>query len=170
MRVRVQRGAFVVEAALSMTLIVVILFFIADLSQILLAKTQANRVSYSITTAMKERYRFFDTRHDISQSDFELVSSIAGGLLADNGTYSDYGIAVGGYTDNGVQEYFRSFESGESCIPQESISELEHLRPVRDDGVVFPIYQVTVCLRVEGFSDVFPGMNYVSSSSVLPGR
>ncbi|WP_253912498.1 tight adherence pilus pseudopilin TadF [Vibrio sp. B1Z05] len=169
-----QKGGFTVEAVFGMTVLVIMMFFIADLTQMISAKTQASRVSYSLATATKERSRFFDARHSLSQADFDLINDIAADLLRRQAPEKQdgYGLTVEGYTDGSpnVVSFSKDLDSGEECEPQTSIANLGDLRPEREDGVIFPIYQVTVCLKMEGFSQYFPGMRYVNSSSVLPGR
>ncbi|GAD78893.1 hypothetical protein VEZ01S_07_00700 [Vibrio ezurae NBRC 102218] len=169
-----QKGGFTVEAVFGMTVLVIMMFFIADLTQMISAKTQASRVSYSLATATKERSRFFEGRHSLNQADFDVINEIAADLLQRQAPEKrdGYGLMVEGYTDAGpnIIPFSKNLDSGEACEPQTSIADLGHLRPEREDGVTFPIYQVTVCLKMEGFSQYFPGMRYVNSSSVLPGR
>ncbi|WP_261815592.1 tight adherence pilus pseudopilin TadF [Vibrio gallicus] len=167
-----QRGAFTVEAVFGITVLMMMMMFIGDLANVLSGKTQSGQVSYAIATATKERLRFFDGRHKLSQQDFELLDSIAGDLLELQAPEKrdGYGLTIEGYNDSDIVAFTNDFDNGEPCQPANTISELAHLRPVRDDGVVFPIYQVTVCIKMDGFSQYFPGMRYVNSSSVLPGR
>ncbi|MEZ9875069.1 tight adherence pilus pseudopilin TadF [Vibrio breoganii] len=171
-----QSGAFTVEAVFGITVLVMMMFFIGDLSQMLSANTQASRVSYSLATATKERLRFFDSRHTLSQADFDLINEIAADLLVHQAPEKQdgYGLTIESLTGSSnaptVQTFSKDLDSGEKCTPGTDISALAHLRPTREDGIVFPIYQVTVCLKIEGFSQYFPGMRYVNNSSVLPGR
>lgn len=155
-----------------MMALMILMYFIGDLSNLLSGKTQSSQVSYSIATATKERLRFFEARQTLTQSDFNLINDIAADLLERQAPEKQdgYGLTVEGFTDTGIQTFTKDFDDGEQCSPSVAISDLAHLRPVREDGVVFPIYQVTVCIKMEGFSQYFPGMRYVNASSVLPGR
>lgn len=169
---KAQIGAFTVEATFGIAALIMMMYFIGDLANLLSGKTQSGQVSYSLVTTTKERLRFFDARHSLTQSDFNLINDIAADLLERQAPEKQdgYGLAVEGFTDTGIQIFTKDFDDGEHCTPSIPIAELGHLRPVREDGVVFPIYQVTVCIKMEGLSRYFPGMRYVNSSSVLPGR
>ncbi|WP_261833529.1 tight adherence pilus pseudopilin TadF [Vibrio ishigakensis] len=167
-----QNGAFTVEAVFGMTILITMMFFIGDLAYVLSGKTQSMQVSYAIGTATKERLRFFDSRQTLTQQDFDLMNTIAADMLERQAPEKQdgYGLTIEALTDAGSQRFTKDFDNGETCSPAQEIETLEHLRPVREDGVVFPIYQVTVCIKMEGFSQYFPGMRYVNNSSVLPGR
>ncbi|PMM26430.1 tight adherence pilus pseudopilin TadF [Vibrio breoganii] len=169
---RKSKGAFTVEAVFGIATLVIMMFFIGDLANLLSGKTQSGQVSYAIATATKERLRFFDSRQTLSQQDFDLMNIIAGDMLERQAPEKQdgYGLTIEGWTDSGIQVFSKGFDDGEACVPSQSISELGHLRPIREDGVVFSIYQVTVCIKMEGFSQYFPGMRYVNNSSILPGR
>ncbi|CAM2793755.1 tight adherence pilus pseudopilin TadF [Vibrio rarus] len=171
-RVNYQKGAFTVELAFGMTILIIMMFFIGDLAALLSGKTQSGQVSYAIATATKERTRFFEGRHAVSQADFNLLNNIASDILDRQGLEKQdgYGVTIEGFNDHGIQSFTKNFDDGATCQPSTTIEHLEHLRPVRDDGVEFPIYQVTICIKMEGASQYFPGMRYVTSSSVLPGR
>ncbi|OBT15851.1 hypothetical protein A9264_06060 [Vibrio sp. UCD-FRSSP16_10] len=171
-RVNYQKGAFTVELAFGMTILIIMMFFIGDLAALLSAKTQSGQVSYAIATATKERSRFFEGRHTLSEDDFDLLNSIAGDMLEHQAPEKQdgYGITIEGFDDKGSESFTKPFDDNETCQPSTSIEHLGHLRPKREDGVMFPIYQVTICIKMEGTSQYFPGMRYVKSSSVLPGR
>lgn len=167
-----QRGAFTVEATFGIAALIMMMYFIGDLANLISGKTQSSQVSYSLATTTKERLRFFDARQTLTQTDFNLINDIAADLLERQAPEKQdgYGLTVEGFTDNGIQTFTKDFDDGEQCAPSVPISALGHLRPVREDGVIFPIYQVTVCIKMEGLSRYFPGMRYVNNSSVLPGR
>lgn len=169
---RRQAGAFTVEATFGIAALIMMMYFIGDLANLLSGKTQSGQVSYSLATTTKERLRFFDARHSLTQADFNLINDIAADLLERQAPEKQdgYGLTIEGFTDTGIQTFTKDFDDGEHCAPSIPIADLGHLRPVREDGVVFPIYQVTVCIKMEGLSRYFPGMRYVNSSSVLPGR
>lgn len=167
-----QAGAFTVEAVFGITVLMTMMLFLADLSNLVLAKTQASRVSYSLATATKERLRFFDGRQAVTNNDFSLINAIAADLLTKQAPVKQdgYGLVIESFTDTGIQSFSKSFNSGQTCEPEVPITSLNHLRPVREDGVIFPIYQVTVCLKLDGLFQLLPTLRSISSSSVLPGR
>ncbi|MGR5299066.1 tight adherence pilus pseudopilin TadF [Vibrio mediterranei] len=171
-----QQGAFTVELVFAVTILIVMVFFIGNLSMLLTAKNQVDRVSYSLVTALKERKRFFNGRKDLSQTDFNTIKAITGNLLqrTDQDTQDDYGLTIESLNHRDhhfvTKKFTKQYDNGKSCTPQSNITLLQDLMPVRSDGVTFPIYQVTVCLRVKGISQYFPALQHVSSSSILTGR
>jgi tight adherence protein F len=167
-----QQGVFTIEAAFVIGLLVFMMLFLADIAIQLLSQTQAQRISYSLTTALKERSRFFEGRQAITQQDFEVINELASDLLSLQAPSKrdGYGLFMESLTDTGVQSFSKSFDSGSNCNPDTSIGNMSHLIPVRQDGARFPIYQVTICIKVDGLLNAVPGLRHISSSSLLPGR
>ncbi|UJF17511.1 hypothetical protein L0B53_01705 [Vibrio sp. SS-MA-C1-2] len=172
-----QKGAFAVELAFIMGILTTVILFVSDLSTQVLTKTQVERVSYSLASTLKERARFYEGRQVVSQEDFEQLNEIAAEMLNLQAPVKrdGYGLYVEaliplGEGEESSQHFAQNFDSESQCRGNKNIESLSGLMPERDDGLQFPIYQVTVCLKVDGYFSDHTSYRHLQASSVVPGR
>lgn len=166
--IKKQIGSFSVEAAFSFLLLSAVTLFLIDLSAQAMVKSQAERASYSLVNLLKERTRFFDGRYELSSQDVNAIYSVMERqfyLPLDN-KQKGVGLVVESLIDGEGQ----LFKRGYRCDAQKPIKTLTNLVPVNSDNESFPIYQVTVCIEMDGVFSLVSGLRVISSSSVIPGR
>jgi hypothetical protein len=160
-----QRGSFSVEAVFALLLLSFILLFVGGLSIQIQLKERSERVSYSLVNLLKERTRFFSGNNPIAPADSDLIYDIASDLLDDHPA-EDIGLVIESF-GGGLNQ---SFSDGMACQAERPIDSYSELVPVNLEGDVFPIYQVTVCIRSSGLLSLVPGTRVIRSSSLFPGR
>lgn len=166
--IKKQKGAFSVEAAFSFLVLAGLTLFLLDLSAQTIMKSQAERVSYSLVNIIKERSRFFEGRANLHSVDVDTLHNILDDLLylPIESKQKGVGLVVESLVEGGTQVYKRGYK----CQAQRSIGTLTSLVPVDKEGDSFPIYQVTVCIEMDGVFGLMQGLRIISSSSVMPGR
>lgn len=177
---RRQAGAFAIELAFVLVALCAIFLFATDLSHQLLVRAQLDRTSFALVNILKERTRYYSTltaggrevRETLNALDVQDMQALAARML--NTTNDQVAIKIEAIVKNVVQpEYASAAFSQLHCQPDAAIVEHQNLIPV-ENGKVFPLYQVTVCAKVDTWFMPFFGEGKkhatISSSSVIPGR
>ncbi len=169
-----QRGAFTIELALILFVVIAIFYFMSDVSHKLLVRAKLDRVSFALVNVLKERTRYYEENVILTGDDRDEMVIIAARLL--NTAPESVALRVEAMHD-GSAANIDSFESDQfnnlGCnVPL--ISSKEALVPV-ENGISFPLYQVSLCesnsswfarlLGIANLSEIT-----ISSSSVMVGR
>nr|WP_301333986.1 tight adherence pilus pseudopilin TadF [Vibrio agarivorans] len=171
---RRERGAFTVELALVLIVMIVIFYFMTDVSHKLLVRAKLDRASFALVNVLKERTRYFDESFTLTANDESEMRLIASRLL--DADVDGVAIRVEAL-HNGTSADTNLFESEEfnnlGCnVPL--LSTKENLVPV-ENGVPFSLYQVTLCENSSSWFARLLGIANLSemtiaSSSVMVGR
>lgn len=165
-----QKGVFMIEMSFVMFFLAALLFFTGDIAYKLFNRVNLDRVSYSLVNIVKERTRFYDGRLELIESDVSELHTLAKRLL--NG-HSQFGLRVESLINEQPQGYDQSEGDSISCKKTDSLSKRGNLAPENLKNEKFPLYQVTLCYKVNNWFDRFFGKNkdtYLHSTSVIVGR
>lgn len=181
-----QHGVFAIEMAFVLFFLCALLIFTGDIAYQLLNRVNLDRTSYSLVNILKERTRFFSTqnadgsrtvRYAVTQKDADDMESLAARLLGrpDTGTF---GLRVESLRYNGSTEYYdrytKSMNNTLDCDPDDALTSRRSLVPLSASGKAAPLYQITVCYRIDSWFNRFMGSNnqqaYLHSSSAIVGR
>ncbi|PSW07400.1 tight adherence pilus pseudopilin TadF [Photobacterium lipolyticum] len=167
-----QRGVFAIEMSFVMFFLAALLFFTGDIAYKLFNRGNLDRASYSLVNIVKERSRFYDKRFELNQQDLSDMQKLASELLND---HKQFGLRVESLVKGSYQEFNNTVDASTACSTLDSLNnpKRKELVPVSLKGKEFPLYQVTLCYRVDNWFDRFMGKNktsYLHSSSVIAGR
>lgn len=163
------RGSVAVEFSIISVVLLIFMFFVADLVMRQATVGKLDRLSYSIAGVLRERIQLYDRREDLSLSDIGDIYQLANRMIKDmNPSAKDYGLQLKvqqlffeprvDLTDNEKHPvrkkdfFMTNVEIDESrCQPLKSISELQDLSPRGSYGRWVPLYQVTLCLTTNSW-------------------
>ncbi|WP_260811054.1 tight adherence pilus pseudopilin TadF [Vibrio splendidus] len=166
------KGSFTIELALVLIVLIALFYFMTDLSHKLIIRAQLDRASFSIVNVLKERTRFYDERFNLSQQDLVDMQSISSRLLNTNS--SNVAIQIESLQGKTIRTVFASPQYGTLGCTTLGIDQKTLLVP-EEDGVIFPLYQVSLCVESDSWfsrvwGDPLSSTMVVSSSSVMVGR
>lgn len=167
-----QRGVFAIEMAFVLFFIAGLLVFTGDVAFKLFNRVALDRASYSLVNVMKERTRFYNKRFKLNQQDANEMRVLASRLLTGKRAF---GLRIDALHNGAFQTLDASFSSAPVCRSGDSLSEIHRavLVPQNLVGKSFPLYQVTLCYKVDSWFDKFFGrktQSYLQSTSVIVGR
>lgn len=171
-----QQGAFAIEMAFVMFFLAALLFFTGDLAYKLFNRVNLDRASYSLVNVVKERTRFYNKQFELNQKDLNELQTIATRLL--NG-HNQFGLRIESWIDGKIQVFNHTVGSSPTCLDFDSFnqSKRSELVPVHLTGEPFPLYQVTLCYKIDNWFNKFlvgnhknKKQSYLHSTSVLVGR
>ncbi|MEZ8016819.1 tight adherence pilus pseudopilin TadF [Vibrio splendidus] len=173
-----QTGSFTVELALVLMVLCLIYLFSTDLSHKLLMQSALDRTSFALVNILKERTRYYDgdvqdgTNLNVQQQQLEDMQKLAARLLgqeADSVMINIQSLTEGEPKGDIESEALQTV----NCeVPEIDSETFKNLVPV-EDGVIYPLYSVTVCETYPSWFGVFTNSSEtltLSSTSVMPGR
>ena len=167
-----QKGAFTIELFFVLIAIVTIFYFMTDLSDKIMARAQLDRGSFALVNILKERSRYYDERVNIDATDTSQMQTLAARLL--NTTENSVAIKIEAlHNKTGWQEFESQQYTNLGCSAV-ALKDKSELVPV-ENGVVFPLYQVTLCQKKNSWFATLWGESgeptmTITSSSVVVGR
>ncbi|AQS38109.1 hypothetical protein Sps_02962 [Shewanella psychrophila] len=170
-----QQGSFTVELAFVLFFTSALLVFTGDIALQLLNRVNLDRVSYSLVNILKERTRFYEEKPIVTASEVDEIDILAARLLGYPNTSeaAPYGVRVEWLVDGGYGGIDKGIGGGTPCRPDDSLQDKASLVPINSAHKTFPLYQVTLCLKIDSWFNQFWGdseQHYIHSSSVMPGR
>ncbi len=176
-----QKGLFSVEFVMVLSVIVLFLFFTAQVGVNLSIKGQMDRISYSVASLLRERLQFYKDATDnikpLDQSQLEEIRLATSVVLTNSiPSYQDSSleIAIEEYDPN--DNSYNIYASNSSvCMPDIALNvkNTGYLSPVLSNSKHSKLYQSTVCYKSNAFFYDFSGVSntsYTKSSSVTLGR
>ncbi|AYO18907.1 membrane associated secretion system protein [Vibrio owensii] len=169
---RRQTGAFAIELAFVLVGLIMIFYFMTDLSHKLLVRADLDRTSFSLANILKERTRYYDERFELNANDASDMTTLAARLM--NTTANSVAIKIEALHDRAVLNEFTSDEYTNLSCSAPSITTRSDLAPV-ENGNIFSLYQVTLCEENDSwFAQVWGDSSSptitITSSSVVIGR
>lgn len=173
-----QTGSFTVELALVLMVLCLIYLFSTDLSHKLLMQSALDRTSFALVNILKERTRYYDgdvqdgVNLDVNQIQLEGMQKLASRLLGQEADSVMINIQslTNGMSKGDVKS--DALQTVNCTVPEIDSETFKNLVPV-EDGVIYPLYSVTVCETYPSWFGVFTSSSEtltLSSTSVMPGR
>lgn len=167
-----QRGVFAIEMAFVLFFIAVLLVFTGDIAFKLFNRVALDRASYSLVNIMKERTRFYSKRFELNQQDINDIEMLASRLLTNE---RPFGLRVSTLHNGVFQTFDGSLSNAPKCRSSDAFTayHMSELEPQNLAGKLFPLYQVTLCYKVDSWFDKFFGnetQSDLQSTSVIVGR
>lgn len=163
-------GAVTLEAAGVFVCMIMLIFFVFDLSKLILNKGKVERVSHSIASIVRERTYLYDKENLLTRQEVQDMADIAKRLLGDTFPGKNVAIQIETlYFNNGNKSsaivddsmsvsystYFSSISTcqaaGNTLKNTPSLKNMTFWSERTSWGWV-PIYRVTVCVEREDFS------------------
>lgn len=170
-----QKGSFTVELSFVLVGLCLIYLFSTDLSHKLLMQSALDRTSFALVNILKERTRYYqgdiqkNTNLDVEEQQRLDMQKLAARLL--NQDVDSVMINIQSLVGEVVSE--SETLQTDNCTAPEIYSEgYKELVPV-EEGLVYPLYSVTVCETYPSWFGVFANSSEtltLSSTSVMPGR
>lgn len=165
-------GSFSVELCFILIVLIALFYFMTDVSHKLIVRAQLDRASFSVVNVLKERTRFFDERFSLTQQDLVDMQYISSRLL--NVEQRNVAIQVESLQNKVARDVYTSPQYGSLGCSTLAIDQKSQLVP-EEDGVVFPLYQVSLCVESDSWfsrvwGDPSSSKMVISSSSVMVGR
>lgn len=163
-------GAVTIEAAGVFVCMIMLIFFVFDLSKLILNKGKVERVSHSIASIVRERTYLYNSQNLLTRQDVEDMADVAKRLLGDTFPGKNVAIQIETlYFDNGNKNsatiddsmsvsYSTLFSSVSSCKAAgntlKNAPELKNMTfwSERSSWGWVPVYRVTVCVERDDFS------------------
>ncbi|MEW5558784.1 tight adherence pilus pseudopilin TadF [Enterobacter asburiae] len=180
------RGSVAVEFSIISVVLLIFMFFVADLVLRQATVGKLDRLSYSIAGVLRERIQLYDRREELSSKDVGEVYQLAQRMMQDMNPTADVSalkIRVQqlffeprvDLTDNKKypisKEEWLSHIKGNECQPPKPLVELQDLSPRGSYGRWVPLYQVTLCLPTNSWytrlTSGGSGQPLVASSAVV---
>lgn len=167
-----QKGVFAIELFIVLVALIVVFYFMTDLSHKLLSRAQLDRGSFALANVLKERTRYYDERFTLNASDESDMKTLAARLF--DTTPSSIAIKIEALHDKSTLNAFESDEYRNLGCNANSLANKADLAPV-ENGNIFSLYQVTLCQEENSWFARFWGNNAsptmtITSSSVVVGR
>ena len=151
------RGSFVIEFVFVLIALCSICFFATDLSQRLLLRSQLDSAAFSLVNILKERTRYYSVvsgntqfvRYILNNNDLKEMQLLASRVL--HVPEQNVALSLESNVDNDIQQLSNDVFDRWGCQPAILINEHDALRPRKDDGSYFPLYQLTLCVRHDGW-------------------
>lgn len=171
-RTRRQKGAFAVELAIVLIVLLGIYLFMTDISHKILVRAQLDRTSFALANILKERTRFYGERQTLNDNDRDDMVALASRLLGRDS--NAVAIKIEALHDSLTMETYTSDQFNSLGCQSIDINQKTNLVPV-EDGETYSLYQVTLCDQRDSwfanFWDDSGTPTYtLTSSSVVPGR
>ncbi|NIH92221.1 tight adherence protein F [Enterobacter asburiae] len=181
-----RQGSIAVESAIISVVLLIFMFFLADLVIRQATVGKLDRLSYSVAGILRERTQLYASREELSQNDVNRIYRLAQRMLQDmDPTANTSSLKIR------VQQLFfvpradlsnnekipvnkpdrtHNIQGGE-CQPAKSLNKLQELSPRGSYGRWVPMYQVTLCLpTVSWYQKLTSGDNrkpLMASSSIV---
>ncbi|WP_173635489.1 tight adherence pilus pseudopilin TadF [Paramixta manurensis] len=161
-----RRGSVAVEFSIISVVLVIFMFFLADLVLRQATVGKLDRLSYSIAGVLRERIQLYDSREELNSDDVTKIYHLAQRMVRDMNPTADVDalkIRVQSLffaprvdlTDNQKhlipQKEWLFHIQGNECYPPKPIEQLKELAPRGSYGRWVPLYQVTLCLPTESW-------------------
>lgn len=181
-----------VEFSIIAVVLLIFIFFLADLVVRQASQGKLDRLSYSIAGILRERIQLYDRRETLSKEDINDIYHLATRMIKDmNPAAKDRSLQMwveqlhfaprADLTDNTKhplksQVWFMTNVDIDAyrCKPHKLISELQELSPRGSYGRWVPLYQVTLCLTTDSwYTQLTQGVirqPLVSSSAIVMSR
>ncbi|MGF1726086.1 tight adherence pilus pseudopilin TadF [Photobacterium nomapromontoriensis] len=175
-----QQGVFAIELVFVLLGLCVFFLFVSDLSHKLLTRSQLDRTSFALVNILKERTRYYadvsgDTRivrYALNDKDNEDMQILAARML--NVSREQVAVGIESLVDKQSQYLSSEVFDRLNCKPATLIKEHGLLIPKKKNEKTYPLYQVTLCARHDGWFLPFisnkDGKVLIVSSSVIAGR